>query len=319
VEGGGPFSSKLNIILRPILLSNSRGMWGKLLSSVICQITVVAASVCCLTSCGRLSSRWKVDNHYSTEREQNYNACVNKRRGRRYFCKRWTPRGNDGIDFEQGQFEVSELTKYNGANFTVWFVGDSMFNLYWEATQCLFPEVSVNFVWAKGISLPIAQALRSMRKKIQRNDVVLLNSGAWYPSHKKDAFIRDMKTLGKVLLNFNHPNIIWVRTSAQHFCGNGGGAFPVGKKKVKKCCRFTFSQVVKANYQWPIVLKYVKPAKIIDLFTPSVELWSAHPGNGDCTHWCTNYLGYPTYAALEILLALQPQSQRCKAKNNATA
>ena len=121
-------------------------------------------------------------------------------------------------------------------------------------------------------------------------------------SKKQLEALKELYVLKKERSN-NFAKVVFVTTTAQHFC-NKGGLYYMGQNR-RKCCDVTNLNTFRQDY----ALKFlIEPLNLtyFDAFKMTKNWFRAHPSEkGDCTHLCSNENGPLILFGLEFLSFIQ--------------
>lgn len=172
------------------------------------------------------------------------------------------------------------------------FIGDSMMIELANVLQCTCPNSEVRILGAKGTKKPLSKILHEQGKMFNKDSVVVLNFGLWFNVNNLKLYTKEVHRVRselQVLLKLpDFPPVVFVTTTAQHFCTEGG----VYRKKGlgTKCCAVSNPNTSRQQYAMKHLIKPLK-MRYFDGFEITKKWFFAHPGHGDCTHLCSNENG----------------------------
>ena len=185
------------------------------------------------------------------------------------------------------------------------FVGDSLMIELKDVFQCICPNNEVKMLGAKGTKMPASKVLREHGKMFNKDSVVVLNFGLWFNSDKRNPYITEIRKVKHELHALmglaSFPKVVFMTTTAQHFCTKDGAYR--GREK-GKCCNIPNLNTFKQDYA---MKSLIEPLNIsyFDAFYVTKKWFRAHPGKGDCTHLCSNENGPLIQFGLEFLSYIQ--------------
>ena len=214
-------------------------------------------------------------NHVSN---RTYDECIKSKYSGKFWCSEH--------DREKSR-ERKGFSCMNATASFIHFIGDSVMIELKDSYDCLCAG-KTTLLGAKGIKAPADKAFEKTLPHVRQGDVVVVGFGLWFSGSKLKAYVKQLRRLRNMFQHAiqAHPwlKIVWVRTVAQHFCTKGG----VYKLGATKCCP---ARNPDTSRQKAVDDNLLRPLQgliaIYDAFALTKAWHDAHPGEGDCTHLCS--------------------------------
>jgi len=194
--------------------------------------------------------------------------------------------------------------------------------------SCLCPSNKVEMLVAKGTKLPLSKILHEHGKMFDKDSIIVLNFGLWFnlnnqrylkevhkvrrelhdlnPLNNHKAYMKEVHKVRRELHDLershNLTNVVFVTTTAQHFC-NKGGVYT--GQNTPKCCDVKHLNTFRQDYAMKFLIEPLH-LTYFNAFNITKNWFGAHPSEkGDCTHLCSNDNGPLIRLGLEFLSFIQ--------------
>ena len=186
------------------------------------------------------------------------------------------------------------------------FIGDSLMIEQKNVFSCLCPSNKVEFLGAKGTKLPLSKVLHEHGKMFHKDSIIVLNFGLWFNVNNHKRYRKEVHKVRRELHNLershNLANVVFVTTTAQHFCSKGG--VYTGQNS-PKCCDVKHLNTFRQDYAMEFLIEPLH-LTYFNAFNITKNWFGAHPSEkGDCTHLCSNDNGPLIRFGLEFLSFIQ--------------
>lgn len=182
-----------------------------------------------------------------------------------------------------------------------------------DVFSCICPSAKVERLGAKGNKLPLSKVLREHGRMFDKDSIIVLNFGLWYNVNDHKRYLKELHKVRRelyVIQRFgNLANVVFVTTTAQHFCSKGKGGVYHGQNR-PKCCDVKNLNTFRQDYAMKFLIEPLN-LTYFDAFNITKKWFRAHPSErGDCTHLCSNENGPLIRLGLEFLSFVQQKYGR---------
>ena len=188
------------------------------------------------------------------------------------------------------------------------FIGDSLTLELRDVFSCMCPSNKVELLGAKGTKLALSKILRERGKMFDKDSIIVINFGLWFNIDNHKRYLKEVHKVRRELYilkkerSHNLANVVFVTTTAQHFCSKGG--VYKGQNR-RKCCNVINLNTFRQDYAMKFLIEPLN-LTYFDAFKVTKKWFRAHPGEkGDCTHLCSNENGPLILFGLEFLSFIQ--------------
>ena len=170
------------------------------------------------------------------------------------------------------------------------------------------PSNKVELLGAKGTKLALSKILRDRGKMFDKDSIIVLNFGLWFNVDNHKRYLKEVHKVRRELYvlktSYNFAKVVFVTTTAQHFCTKGG-VYYKGFQNRRKCCDVDNLNTFRQDYAMKFLIEPLN-LTYFDAFKVTKKWFRAHPGEkGDCTHLCSNENGPLILFGLEFLSFIQ--------------
>jgi len=225
-----------------------------------------------------------------------YEECLTKTYSRKFICK---PGFVPILPFENWSTPVCPKQNFI-------FIGDSLMIEQRDVFSCLCPSTKVEMFGGKGTKLPVSKVLREHGKMFDKDSIIVLNFGLWFNVNNHKRYVREVHKVRRELYNLerfhNLADVVFVTTTAQHFCTKGG---VYEGQNGPKCCDVKHLNTFRQDYAMKFLIEPLN-LTYFNAFNITKKWFRAHPSErGDCTHLCSNGNGPLLQFGLEFLSFVQ--------------